>query len=85
MSELTLFGAHRGDPLQRIAIPSQYSLAPSGLAQPAVNVAILYRQFALDLANGSMETPDFQAALRVHRLLDAVELADTHGVRQSLR
>lgn len=84
MSELTLLGARPGESLQPVEIPSQYLLAPSGLAQTAVNVASLYRQFAIDLANGSVETPDFKAALRLHRLLDAVERAATDGVRRAL-
>jgi hypothetical protein len=72
----------QGESQQRLAIPSQYLLAPPGLAQPAVNVASLYRQFAIDRATGSTETPDFAVALGLHRLLDAIECADAQGVRQ---
>lgn len=84
MSELTLLGARNAEPLRAMATPSPYVLAPAGLSQAAVNVASLYRQLALDLVSGSAETPDFEAAVRRHRVLDAIERADAEGRRERL-
>ncbi|HEY2694453.1 MAG TPA: Gfo/Idh/MocA family oxidoreductase [Pseudonocardiaceae bacterium] len=48
----------------------EFDLLASALPEEAVNVAALYRQFAVDLATGSHVVPDFRAAIEVHRLLD---------------
>jgi predicted dehydrogenase len=54
------------------------------LSMPAVNVAALYSQVARDITDGTANAPDFEIALRRHRLLDAVERASATGLRQTL-
>jgi len=47
--------------------------ATVGLAGPASNVARLYRAFVNDRARGTTETPSFDDAVELHRLLDGIE------------
>ncbi len=84
MAELTIHGAQGTDSLSALTVPARYRLAPIGLTGPAVNVASLYAQFAADLREGTAIAPDFDAAVRRHRLIDAVEQADSTGMRQSI-
>jgi predicted dehydrogenase len=49
---------------------------------PAGNVARLYAAFAEDLRSGSTSVPEFNYALRQHRLVEAILEADYSGRRQ---
>ena len=84
ISELEIRGARGNEPLEALPIPKKYRLAPAELAGAAVNVASLYAQFARDLDEGTTLAPDFDAAVRLHRLIDAIERADREGTRQTL-
>lgn len=84
IAELTIRGARGPDRLETLIPPAECRLAPAGLTGPAVNVASLYAQFARDLADGTTLAPDFDAGLRRHRLIDAIERADAMGRRQTL-
>ncbi|MFC7385072.1 Gfo/Idh/MocA family protein [Sphaerisporangium rhizosphaerae] len=56
---------------------------PRGVpAGPAVNVAAFYRRIAPALAEGRPAHPSFHTAVRLHRLLAAIENAARTGVRQ---
>jgi predicted dehydrogenase len=59
------------EPLPAAALP--------GLEGNAINVAELWRRFGEDIRTGSRTVPDFAAAVRLHRLLDAVERASDEG------
>ncbi|KWF68770.1 Gfo/Idh/MocA family protein [Burkholderia pseudomultivorans] len=48
---------------------------------PARNVAAVYRQMADDLANGTRTAPDFDDAVALHRVIDAIERANLSGTR----
>lgn len=67
LTELTLSGA-QGE----LTIPSGHRTAPDGLPVPAVNVAQVYRRLAEDLRTGGHRTADFDEAVRLHALLDAI-------------
>lgn len=56
--------------------------AVEALPAPAGNVARLYAAFAEDLRTGSTSVPDFNHALRQHRLVEAILEADHSGRRQ---
>jgi predicted dehydrogenase len=84
ISELKIQGAQGDGPLEVLTIPAEYRIAPAGVTGAAVNVAALYAQFARDLAEGTRLTPDFDAAVQRHRLIDAIERSNTTGMRQTL-
>ncbi|MBC7807939.1 MAG: Gfo/Idh/MocA family oxidoreductase [Akkermansiaceae bacterium] len=83
IAELSLQGARGADPLALLTIPDRYHCAPAGLVGPAVNVASLYSRFAQDIKDGTAFAPDFDAAVRRHRLIAAIERADATGTRQT--
>jgi len=70
-----LLGAKGTDDLAELPIPSRFILAPASLvdAPPSVNVAQAYVRFAEDRAAGRSTDPDFDTALDMHRVIDAIE------------
>lgn len=61
--------------------PSKAQPASSltGLEGAAINVGQLHADFANDIRNGTRTVPDFAAAVRLTRLLDAIETASAEG------
>jgi predicted dehydrogenase len=57
----------------------------SELSGPPANVAETYVRLADDIRAGTHTTPDFQLALRLTRLLDAIEAASDQGKRQYIK
>jgi len=47
----------------------------------ARNVAAIYRQMAQDLAQGTHVAPDFDDAVALHKVIDAIERSDQIGKR----
>jgi predicted dehydrogenase len=69
VADLRLSGGRGGDPaVSEIPIP-----AADAFQGPGANVARLYAQFARDLREGTRVAPDFDHALRRHRLLAEIE------------
>jgi predicted dehydrogenase len=54
------------------------------LEGPPANVAECYARLAQDIRDGSKTAPDFHLALRLTRLLDAIDTASAQGRRQKL-
>ncbi|MDN3357468.1 Gfo/Idh/MocA family oxidoreductase [Actinomadura sp. DC4] len=52
-------------------------------AAEGFNVARLYAELARDLRTGAHTVPDFDDALRLHRLLDAIRISAATGTRQT--
>ena len=50
-----------------------------GLEDAPINVAQLWSQFESDIRNGTRTVPDFDRAVRLTRLLDAIETASDDG------
>lgn len=71
-TELVLAGA-TGSATHVVPIATPDPDAALGLTGPAGNVAKLYRAFASDRAHGTTETPSFNDAVELHRLLDGIE------------
>lgn len=63
--------------------PAPAPVAPE-LAGPPANIAEVYARLAQDLARGARTLPDFEAAVRLTRLLDVIEAASDTGLRQRL-
>jgi predicted dehydrogenase len=85
VSEFTVRGAQAGKPLADLSIPERYRWVP-----PAVpgglpfNVAQLYRRMAEGIREGRSVSPDFDVAVKLHQLLDAIQKASDTGSRQIL-
>jgi predicted dehydrogenase len=71
-TELVLAGAN-GAAAHVVPMDTPDPDAAMGLVGPAANVARLYRAFARDRALGTAETPTFDDAVGLHRLLEEIE------------
>jgi predicted dehydrogenase len=78
VSEFTVRGAQAGKPLADLSIPESYRWVP-----PAV-VAQLFMRMAEGIREGKSISPDFDAAVKRHQLLDAIQKASDTGIRQIL-
>jgi predicted dehydrogenase len=63
--------------------PEAYAVDQSQRVQPVMNVAEALRRFAAAIRAGTTFNPDFTHAVTLHRQLDAIELADRTGIRQT--
>jgi predicted dehydrogenase len=85
VSEFIVRGAQAGKPLADLSIPESYRWVP-----PAVptglpfNVAQLYMRMAEGIREGNSASPDFDVAVKRHRLLDVIQKASDTGIRQIL-
>ncbi|WP_157219369.1 Gfo/Idh/MocA family protein [Flavisphingomonas formosensis] len=72
--DLSLAGAQgEARRLEPIAIAAPHRWVPGSLSGPSVNVAQLYARFAEHLRGAPRAYPDFDDAVRRHRLIDAIE------------
>jgi predicted dehydrogenase len=66
--------------LDTVTPPDRYRLAPLDMAAgPAINVAQAYARFADALQSGAAPSPDFDHAVRLHTLIDAMERSHRDG------
>ena len=81
ISPLRVQAARRGEAgYSEVEIPSSYyfGLEDAGAAR---NVAGVYRLMAQDLRHGTHAAPDFEQAVALHRVVDAIERAAETGQR----
>ncbi|WP_199256206.1 Gfo/Idh/MocA family protein [Mycolicibacterium mengxianglii] len=83
LSPLTVRGAKRGARPAEMALPDGYDDYAS-LGGPIHSLAHAYDAIRDDLSRGDAVVPDFDHAVRRHRLLDAIVRAATTGRRVSL-
>jgi predicted dehydrogenase len=79
-------GAH-GDnlPLAPLVIPDAYDrLPPSDLPSSVLELAEVYAAYARDVADGTHDAPDFEDAVRMHKLIDAAMASTETGRRIDL-
>lgn len=77
---LTLRGAKGGGALEPLTVPASYHLTPAAVPDgPAKNVAAVYLALAEAIANGRPVDPNFNTALSLHRLLDAIQASSDRG------
>jgi predicted dehydrogenase len=82
----TLMGAKGGAALAVMETPQRYVEVPPDTPKgPPNNVAHLYRRFARAIRTGTAMEPDFEHALRRHRLIDAIARSSREGRAQTLR
>lgn len=91
MGPHTVLGARSAEgeaaQLQEMAIPDSYVWVPDAIKATGgrvLNVAQALSKFTEDLQEGAQRMPDFEAAVKVHKLLDAVVKAAETGERQYL-
>jgi len=80
-ADLILRGGRGADGvLEALPVPDGYRASPAGLPTSAVNVAEAYARFAMG-ASAPDPIPDFNDAVRLHRLLEAIERSALSGER----
>jgi predicted dehydrogenase len=76
-------GSQAGKPLADLSIPEGYRWVPPAVpAGLPFNVAQLYKRMAEGIRERKSASPDFEAAVKRHQLLDAIQKASDTGVRQ---
>lgn len=67
-----------------LTVPAPAAALAGVPAGPASFVAMLYLDLAAAIRRGERTGPDFDHAVRRHRLLDAIRVASADGARQRL-
>ena len=81
-----LFGARKDDTeLKEIPIPDNLTWIPSEVPDgPGYNVAQIFRRMGQGIRSGQPAQPDFDRALKIHRLIHTIEESSRTGHRQKL-
>lgn len=80
--DVTVMGSRGGEAPKVLPVPDRHRWVPAGVPKgPPLNVAQLYFAFAQALDAGKPASPDFEAAARRYRLLDAIARASDTGRR----
>ena len=80
ITTVRLLGARGDDPLAELVVPGRLNVVPDEFPfGPARNVGGTYRRMAEAIRNGSSYLPDFDHAVEVHRLLDAIQRSSDEG------
>ncbi|OLF16894.1 Gfo/Idh/MocA family protein [Actinophytocola xanthii] len=70
---------------ETLAVPEFYRTIPADIPSgPPANIAALYLEIAHAIAEGRQPQPDFETALRHHRLLAAIERSAASGLPQAV-
>ncbi|WP_039798059.1 Gfo/Idh/MocA family oxidoreductase, partial [Nocardia araoensis] len=66
---------------QSLTVPDTYRTVPAGVRSgPPANIAALYQEVARSIAEARRPHPNFETALRHHRLLAAIEKSAADGI-----
>ncbi|NNF63724.1 MAG: Gfo/Idh/MocA family oxidoreductase [Acidimicrobiia bacterium] len=80
ITPIVLKGARGDDPLVEMDVPDRLNVVPDGFPfGPARNVGGTYRRMAEAIRGRGSYLPDFDHAVKVHRLLDAIERSSAEG------
>jgi predicted dehydrogenase len=86
MGSLKITGDHPGGyQVAELTVTTSPPAAPqptsvvAGVRAPSTNVAELWARFANDIRTGTWTVPDFDRAVRLTRLLDAIDLSSDEG------
>ena len=80
-----LRGSQGRSPVAPMEVPAQYNEVPADVpAGPPHNVAHLYRRLVRGIVDGTPVDPDFDHAVRRHRLMDAIRKSSADGRTVSL-
>jgi predicted dehydrogenase len=82
-----VMGGHKDDKaLQELPVPERFTWVPQAVREggPAYDVGQMWVKFAEAIRSGSKAGPDFDHAVRRHRMLDAIVRASQTGQRQNI-
>jgi predicted dehydrogenase len=80
LSEVVLHGAKHSNTLEPVSVPQRFTLAaPSTPPGEAMNVGQMYTLFARAIRDGANRQPNFETAVALHRLVDAIKQASDNG------
>ena len=75
-----LQGVQRGNRLEELTIPTQYTYVLEGMPRGApYNVGQMYYQFGRGIREGDGCQPDFDEAVRLHHFIDRIQEASERG------
>jgi predicted dehydrogenase len=84
ISELAVSGSQAGKALQQLPTPGRHRWVPAAVpAGPPFNVGQLFVQMAEAIRESKPASPDFDLAVKRHRLLDVIQKASDTGTRQA--
>jgi predicted dehydrogenase len=80
LSEVSLHGAKGGNRLGLMRVPERFTVtAPGTPPGEALNVGQMYTLFAQAIRGGKHDQPNFETAVELHRLVDAIKEASDSG------
>jgi predicted dehydrogenase len=80
LSAVSLHGAKGGNKLEPIPVPERFTVAAAGTPSgEAANVGQMYTLFARAIRDRASHHPDFETAVDLHRLVDAIKRASDSG------
>jgi predicted dehydrogenase len=80
LNEVFLHGAQGGNTLAPMPIPERFTIAAPGTPSgEAANVGQMYSRFAQAIRSGAAQQPNFETAVDLHRLVDAIRQASDDG------
>jgi predicted dehydrogenase len=80
LSEVCLHGAKGSNTLAPMPVPERFTIAaPNTPSGEATNVGQMYSLFAQAIRNGEAHQPNFETAVDLHRLVDAIRQASDDG------
>jgi predicted dehydrogenase len=86
LNKVFLHGATRDNRLAPIAVPERFALAAPGTPSgEAVNVGQMYTLFARAIRTRESRQPNFETAVDLHRLVDAIKEASDNRREVTLR
>lgn len=75
-----LSGSKGSAPLARLSVPDSYTEVPAAIpVGPPMNVGHLYLRLGRAIREGGAVDPDFDVAVRRHRLIDAIQQSSDEG------
>ena len=82
-AQIRLQGGHgKDDTLEELPVPDRLTWVPGEVPKgEAFNVAQLYRSLSEAIQKGKAAEPDFDLAVKRHRLLDAIERSSDQGTK----
>jgi predicted dehydrogenase len=76
----TLLGSRDGGSLEPLPVPASFTEVPEAMPiGPPRNVAHLYLRMAIAIRSGGQVEPDFDLAVKRHRLVDAIQRSSDEG------
>jgi predicted dehydrogenase len=76
----TLLGSQNGGPMEPLTTPASFTEVPEAMPiGPPRNVGHLYLRMARAIRTGGPVEPDFDAAAKRHRLVDAIQQSSDEG------